>query len=173
LFTNEYIKDNIFINNGLLQKYSNIAPITNIMKMNPNFANSPIFINLTDYCQFHYNSTGAYDCYNFVEGTAIQINIPNYIYHWYQYYYTYEFFNGAPFYGYERWNASNDGYKYILINDQGSAGMKQHSISSLYLYPSIPSSGSQINAFAFYDEMTGDGVVSQPPNNPSGPIVNN
>jgi len=43
---------------------------------------------------------------------------------------------------------------------------------SVLLYPSILSSGSQINAFAFFDQITSETPVSELPI-PLGPIVNN
>jgi len=139
------------------------------------FANGECNTNPGTILNLIYNSTHPNNCYTFTEDNltlalstqAIQINIPNHIYHWWQDNYTYS--NGTKFYLYERWNASNDGYKNILIQENQTLKWLpfQNGIS---VYPSTPSSASQTNAFGFYDEMTNNTGVMYPPV-PSGPIV--
>ena len=121
-----------------------------------------------------FNSTHPNSCYTFTEDNltlalstqAIQVNIPNHIYHWWQDHCAYS--NGTKFYLYEKWNASNNGYKNILIHQNQSTTWLpfQNGIS---VYPSIPSSGSQTNAFAFFDLATNE-TGSIPGSVPPGPI---
>jgi len=125
------------------------------------------------------NSTNIDDCYNYIEDNltlalspqAIQINIPNYIYHWYQYYYYYDF-NGTTFYAYERWNATNDGITNILI-EKNQSTMFHNLQNGIKIIPEIPTSGNQTNVFAFYDEMINNTAPYYYLPVPPPPTINN
>jgi len=90
-----------------------------------------------------------------ISTSAIQINIPSPIYYFSQVQGSQTRGNGQYeyVYYYKRYNATNDGITNILINQQGSVTYSPYGKTSIYLIPSVPSSGSQTNVFAFYDKM--------------------
>jgi len=150
-----------YYNGGVMQINANYGYYIPVYQTSGSIINFGCNTNPRTILNLIYNSTNEFNCYVYTEDnltfanstSAIEINIPNHIYHWYQVTF---YKNNTTLYAYVRENATNDGYKYILINDQGSVIMTNPNLQTILLNPEIPSSGSQTNAFGFYDEMTND-----------------